>query len=66
MSKATTLDIMIMKNHLLKSLLPLFMDILIESLHRLARKDGNGVDDLVSGVVMADRQKITDDIKANL
>ena len=66
MSKANPLDIIIMKNQLLKSLLPFFMDALIESLHRLARKDGNGVDDLVSGVVMADRQKITDDIKANL
>ena len=55
-----------MKKYLIRCLLPYFMDLLIKSSHRLARKSGSTVDDLVSGALMAEKNKIIDDIRANL
>ena len=55
-----------MKNYLIKLLLNVFMDKLIQSLHLLSRQSDSGIDDLIVGAVMADRNKIIDDIKANL
>jgi hypothetical protein len=55
-----------MKKYLIKMLLPMIMNMLIDALQSLSRKSSNTVDDLVVGVILANKDKIIDEIKLNL
>jgi len=55
-----------MKTFLIKYVLSHVIDLAIEALQRLAHKSDNSVDDLALGIIVANRDKLIDEIKSNL
>ena len=56
----------IMKKILINWLLPVIYDALIAALSGLSKKSDNTIDDMLVGTVIANREKILDEIKASL
>lgn len=60
------LGIYVMKNVLIKWLLPLVIDMAINALNSLSRRSDNEIDDYIVAEILRNRDSLIAEIKANL